>query len=136
VATTQDDLFVELSRFSKLWVAHGWSWDGRLNCVASTFSHAHVDEAHGLVEGVFPERWTDTTVANAPSVVNAMATATGGVRSDQMLYSAPPIDGLVLYGLWWPWGAGGTSISMRIGLTGRSSDAHTMRLRTAFRALE
>ena len=136
MVTTQDELFVELGRFSKRWVAHGWSWDGRLDCVASTFSHAHLEEARSLVEDVFPERWTDSTLMDASSVVSAVASATGGVRSDQLLYSAPPLNGIVLYGLWWPWGAGGTSISMRIGLTGHPSPAQMMQLRTAFGATD
>lgn len=133
---TQDELFVELGRFSKEWVAHGWSWDGRFECVASTFSFAHVDEARGLVEALFPEHWTHLTVKTAPTVVGAVAEATGGVRSDQMLYSAPPIDELVVYGMWWPWGAGGTNISMRVGLTGYPSPGQMMQLRTAFGALD
>lgn len=131
---TQDELFVELSRFKKLWVSHGWSWDGRFECVASTFSYAHVEEARGLVEGLFPDHWTNLTVASAPPVVNEVATATGGVRSDQMLYSAPPVDDLVVYGMWWPWGDGGTNVSMRVGLTGHPSTEQMMRLRTAFNA--
>lgn len=134
MATNQDELFEELGSFSKLWVAHGWSWDGRFECVASTFSHSHAEEAQGLVEDVFPQRWNHITLSDAPPLVSAVASATGGVRSDQMLYSAPPIEGLVVYGLWWPWGSGGTNISMRVGLTGRTSPAHMMRLQTAFRA--
>ena len=136
MATTQDELFDDLKSFSKLWVAHGWSWDGRFECVASTFSHAHSEEARALVEGLFQDHWTHVTLNNASPVVSAVADATGGVRSDQMLYSAPPIDGLVVYGLWWPWGSGGTNISMRVGLTGRVSMAQTMRLRTTFRVAD
>lgn len=136
MATTQDELFAELGVFSKKWVAHGWSWDGRFECVASTFTYSLKDEAHGLVEGVFPERWTHLTIKDAPAVVSDVASATGGVRSDQLLYSAPPIHGLVVYGLWWPWGSGGTNISMRVGVTGRCSMAQTMQLRTAFGALD
>lgn len=134
MATTEDGLFDELGSFAKLWVAHGWSWDGRFECVASTFSHAHSEEARGLVEDMFPEHWNHITLSDAPPTVSEVATNTGGVRSDQMLYSAPPISGLVVYGLWWPWGSGGTNISMRIGLAGRTSMAQMMRLRTTFRA--
>ena len=132
--TTEDELFRDLSRFSQEWVAHGWSWDGRFECAASTFSYSLADEARGLVERLFPDRWTNVSLTQAPLIVQEVASATGGVRSDQMLYSAPPIDELVVYGLWWPWGAEGTNISMRVGLTGDPTPGQMMRLRTAFRA--
>jgi len=65
-----------------------------------------------------------------------VAEATGGVRSDQLLYAAPEVDGLIAYGLWWPWGGEGTNISMRVGLTGHTSFEDVTKLRQAFNALD
>ena len=127
-------LFEDFRQFRNVWVAGGWSWDRRFECVASTFDQSRADEACRLVAGVLPERWTSATLKNAPRLIVEVADATGGVRSDQLLYATPEADGIIAYGLWWPWGGEGTNISMRVGLAGRASFDHMAKLREVFNA--
>ena len=69
-------------------------------------------------------------------MVSDVAEMTGGVRSDQFLYSTEEIDGMVAYGLWWPWGGEGTNISFRIGVAGDTSFDDTMTIRKIFNAID
>jgi len=132
--TSLDSLFDGLGRLAGAWVSHGWSWDRRFECVASTFAVTHAEEARGLVMGVLTEPWTSKTLHRAPSLIVGVAELTGGVRSDQAIYSTPEVDGVIAYGLWWPWGGEGSNISMRIGLAGPVSYDDMLRLREIFGA--
>ena len=64
--------------------------------------------------------------------VAKISAETGGVRAGQMLLSTDAVDDLLVYGLWWPWGEEGSSISMRIGLTGTPSREELLKLRSVF----
>lgn len=128
-----DEIFARLKRFRGAWVSGGWSWDRRLDCVASTFDIADADEARRLLTSLFAEEWTSVTLADAPSLIIDVAETSGGVRSDQLLFATPDAS-VIAYGLWWPWGSGATSISMRVGLLGRISEDDMMMLREIFGA--
>ena len=114
------------------WPSRGWSWDRRFECIASTIAIELREEAWTAATSMLPTVWTDRTLANAPVQVQEVARLTGGVRSDQYLLSADPVDGMLVYGLWWPWGGEGTNISMRIGLTGYASYDEHCALRDVF----
>lgn len=134
LTTEISKLFDDLRRFQKVWVAGGWSWDRRFECVASTFDHSRADEAARLVARTLPNLWRTATLRNAPPLVLDIAEATGGLRPDQLLYAAPEVDGIIAYGLWWPWEGEGTNISMRVGLTGHTSFDDMAMLREVFNA--
>ena len=125
------DLFERLGRFRGEWVSGGWSWDRRLNCVASTFDIANGGTARSLVLSVLPEQWTSVTLPKAPRLIARVARETGGVRADQAVYATPDAP-IIAYGLWWPWGSGASTISMRVGLAGRVSEDELAMLRDAF----
>ncbi len=131
-----DSLFERLTRFRSAWVSRGWSWDKRLDCVASTFDLLHIEEARRVAVSLFTEEWTSASLRAAPPLVVEVAEATGGVRSDQVLYALPEVRGVLAYGLWWPWGSDGTNISLRVGITGPSARGEVVRLRQIFGALE
>ena len=63
--------------------------------------------------------WTARTLANAGEPFIDIAKRTGGLRSNQMIFGADPVDRIIMYGLWWPWEDGYT-ISLRLGLEGAS----------------
>lgn len=136
MANDRTELLASLGAFRTQWVSLGWSWDRRFECVASTFAYALADEARQAVSTAFPLVWKTATLKDAPALVTEIATATGGVRSDQVLYSTPEVDRIVAYGLWWPWGSGGTNISMRVGLTGPAAHSAMNELREVFGALD
>jgi len=133
--STTELLFQSLGRFRKAWPKGGWSWDGRLNCVASSFVIELTDDAQLALRDVFVGQWSTKNIAVAPQAVRDIADTTGGIRSDQILYSSEPGGRLISYGLWWPWGDDVT-LSMRVGLGGYVSDADLARFRQLFGALE
>lgn len=133
MASEIESLFERLRSFRASWVSRGWSWDRRFECVASTFGNADAAHAHRLVAAVLTDEWNGHTLPNASPLLAELAEATGGVRSDQLLF-ATPTGRVMAYGLWWPWGGEGTNISMRIGLVGQFSEDDMATLREIFGA--
>jgi hypothetical protein len=68
--------------------------------------------------------------------VAEVAEMTGGVRSDQFLYAMDEADGILAYGLWWPWGGEGSNISLRIGIAGDTSYDDVVKVRQIFNAMD
>lgn len=132
----RDALFQALRRFRHAWVSHGWSWDRRLECAASTFDLARSQEARKAAAVLFTEEWNHRTVKGAPELVQHVAETSGGVRSDQILLSTDEVDGMIGYGLWWPWGGEGSNISMRVGLAGSAGYSELVELREIFGVLD
>lgn len=115
-----DGLFQALAVFKKSWPGGGFSWDSRLNCVASSFSTQLEAEARAAVAKSFKLQWTSRTLRSAPEIIQEAADQVGGLRQDQLLVAMDPNETLMAYGLWWPWGDDVT-ISFRVGLGGMSS---------------
>ncbi len=130
--TAFEPFFSALGEFRTRWPKRGWSWDGRLSCVASAFSVDQVNEASGALTPTFPNRWTHRTLATAPPLVQQVAERSGGVRSDQFIYATNPNAGAIVYALWWPWGDD-TTITIRIGIP-TANPALEDRLREVFGA--
>jgi hypothetical protein len=99
------------------WPAHGWSWDTRLTCAASSFDVDHSAKARAAAATMLTTEWTSATIPQAPSAVRVVAERSGGLRAGQLLFVSTSVDAGFAYGLWWPWGNQKT-ISMRIGLGG------------------
>lgn len=108
-------LFDKLSRVKQGWPTRGWSWDGRLECIASSFSAMHEQKARAALAEAFPLVWNHTNLGRAPARIQTFAESTGGVRSGQAIMATDAPGGYTAYGLWWPWGDG-VSISMRMGI--------------------
>ncbi len=107
-------------RFAKLkasWPARAWSWDSRLVCITSSFSVEFEGAARAAARAALPVEYTPATLARASVDLRRLAERTGGLRMGQMLLTADDGGGLVVFGLWWPWGDGLTT-SFRVGLDG------------------
>ena len=126
-------LFDRLRSIQSAWVARGWSWDRRFECVASTFDVVDAPQARELVSSALDEVWNHGDRFEARAM--GMAEATGGLRSDQLLFTTPEAS-VIAYGMWWPWGSEVSNISMRVGLTGRVSFSEHEQLRQLFGALD
>ncbi len=74
-------------------------------------------EARAVVLRFLPNEWGSKTIVNGPPALKEVAEATGGVRTDQKVFTGDTSGRLLGYGLWWPWGDEIT-ISLRIGLGG------------------
>ena len=134
--TEPNELLKRLTEFKADWVARGWSWDNRFDCVASTFGLEEEDRARELVLRALPNEHNSKSIADAPALYQRVAKSTGGVRADQLLFAAGT-EHFIAFGLWWPWGGEVSNrISMRMGLAGRVSSEHTFELRKIFNAFD
>jgi hypothetical protein len=115
--TTLDEkpLFDGLKALKAAWPMGGWSWDSRLSSVASTFAVHHSPSARAAVDKAFTAAWTVDTIKTAPERVRAIAERYEGVRRGQLLLTGGDVNGLLAFGLWWPWETSET-ISLRVGL--------------------
>jgi hypothetical protein len=114
------------------WPTRGWSWDGRLQCVSSSFSTELEPKARAASATALPSEFTSTTLSRASAPFRELAERTGGLRPGQMLLVSAPVGQAFAYGLWWPWGDGMTT-SLRIGLGGLNASHEALQgLRDAF----
>lgn len=128
-----DDLWAYLQQLRAQWPGGGWSWDSRFGCVASTFSVEVLEQAKKAALSALPHVFDEKNLARAPSVIRQIAKTTGGVRADQMLLARQGGDGLIAYGLWWPW-RNEITVSFRLGLMGNTTGRHEMQLMDLFGA--
>lgn len=126
-------LFDALGFLRAAWPGGGWSWDNRLTCAASSFNIELAGEARAAADLALRHEWTRRTLASAPPLVREIAEQSGGVRDDQYLLASDPVDRVIAFGLWWPWGDEQT-ISLRVGLAGHRVDPLRDQLRDLFGA--
>lgn len=124
-------LFEPLVRLRAAWPGGGWSWDGRLSCLSSSFNVELADEARTAAKRALPNEWTADTIHTAPENIREIAEMSGGVRAEQLVLATDPAARLVAFGLWWPWGDDNT-ISLRVGLSGRVSESDQESFRDLF----
>jgi hypothetical protein len=117
MASPHQSLLDALGRFRASWPRRGWSFDNRVQCVASTFDSDYAQEARVLIQKLLPSSWNDRTISTASPLIAQVAQRTGGARSSQMIFGGDRVGYVTPYGLWWPWEEGKT-ISLRLGLEG------------------
>ncbi len=98
------------------WPTKEWSWDDRMSVVTAAVSGPHIAVARAVAEKALPQVFDVGSLASAPTALQEIIAATGGLRGNQLAFM-----GGTAYGLWWPWGAGGT-VSLRVGLVGAAKD--------------
>jgi hypothetical protein len=104
----------KLSLLKRGWPNPTWTWDGRFNMLASSFPKVDEMKARASAAHAMPYAWDLNSVQTAPEGLRIICDRAGGLRAGQMLM-AGKAGGLVIVGLWWPWGGGGT-ITLRLGL--------------------
>ena len=114
----------------------GWEWDGRFGCVLTTFETSDKDRVSGVVSSLLDQAWDSANIDDAPARVGAAIKDFGGLHPGQLLFSSELAQGIILLGLWWPWG-NGTTISIRFVPSGpansdREVDAARAELKAAF----
>lgn len=108
-------MFDGLGRMKAAWPTRRFNWDPRLLCCSSTFTVEQEPTARQAAQIALPTEYTSATIVRAPQQLRDVTERAGGVRAGQLVLSNGPINGLLVYGLWWPWGDGET-ISLRVGL--------------------
>ncbi len=110
-----EQVFTALQALKTAWPMKGWSWDSRLYCIASSFGAHNSEDARAAIAKGLSQSWTKDTIGSAPERVQALATQCEGIRKGQLLLTGGDLDGLLPFGLWWPWEESPT-ISFRLGL--------------------
>ncbi len=131
-AVASSEMFRTLKDLRSAWPTRGWSWDGRLSCVTSSFNVEVEVKARSAASIALVNEWTASTIRNAAPALREIVERAGGLRSGQLVLAGSTTAGPFAYGLWWPWGDGMTT-SLRIGLGGPGATQDTLqRLRDAF----
>ncbi len=108
-------IFDALGRLKRGWPTRGWTWDSRVGCVTSSFTVEQEIQAKAAIAEAMPAQYTHSTIARAPQSLQDVVERAGGIRPNQLVLALGPSAGLLIFGLWWPWGDGET-ISFRLGL--------------------
>lgn len=108
-------VFESLARMKAAWPTRGWSWDSRLSCVTSSFTTEQEPQARTATTMALQQEWNTATIVRASAQLRDVVERCGGIRQGQLALSTGPIGGLLVFGLWWPWGDGETT-SLRVGL--------------------
>jgi hypothetical protein len=108
-------VFEGLARMKASWPTRGWSWDPRLMCCTSSFTTEQEPAARAATQLGLQQEWNSATMARAPQPLRDVVERSGGIRQGQLALSTGPASGLLVYGLWWPWGDAET-VSLRVGL--------------------
>ncbi len=114
-----------LQELRRRWTTGTWSWEARTSTVTTAVSGEQIAVARALTLCALPQCFDRTTLAKAPPELAALVAARGGLRGEQLAFADGPH-----FGLWWPWGGGGT-VSIRIGLV-RGDAEHERALRAIF----
>jgi hypothetical protein len=109
-----EPVFEKLRLLQGAWPATSWEWDARFATLLSSFGSDLEIPARAAAAHVLTYAWTSETLPTAPAGLRAICERAGGLRAGQMLM-AGKAGGVVLYGLWWPWG-GGHKITLRVGI--------------------
>jgi hypothetical protein len=108
-------VFEGLARMKASWPTRGWSWDPRLLCVTSSFTVEQEPQARQATQVALQQEWSSSTIVRGPQPLRDVVERSGGIRQGQLALSTGPVNGLLVYGLWWPWGDAET-VSLRVGL--------------------
>ena len=90
-----------------------WEWDEQTNGALAIMEIDASSRVLAALEARFTHQWTHKTLRKAPPAIKAAIKAFGGLRAKQQAFATVLADDLVLLGLWWPWGHGGT-VSVRL----------------------
>ena len=115
-----------LARLRAAWPGGPWEWDGRFGCALSALGKDQEAAAREALAAAFPAVWTAANLAEAPRAVHDLCGHVGGLRGDQLVYTAELADGVLAYCLWWPWG-GGKNFSARVGAVGGGDQSKVVR---------
>jgi hypothetical protein len=109
-------LFARLATLKANWPARAWSWDKRFTCITSSFTVEFDTAARAAARAALTVEFNSSTLSKASPEIRRLAERTGGLRPGQMLLTTDDAPGLVMFGLWWPWGDEATT-SFRVGIS-------------------
>jgi hypothetical protein len=121
-----------LTQLRSAWPARDWTWDHRFKCVTSSIGTDATVTAKSVLVAAVPSEWDAASFASAPEEVRGLSERCGELRPGQALLTASPVEGMILFAMWWPWGDG-SKVSIRLGIanTDRPKDLYPL-LRSLF----
>lgn len=92
-----------------------WRWDREFNLALAV-----IDKQDAIVVELpltleFTHKWDFTTINDAEAAIREFFQAGFGIVPGQKVFTMDPLNGVVLYAAWWPWGDD-ARISLRLGL--------------------
>jgi len=90
-----------------------WEWDEQHHGVLAILEIDAADAALAVLGDCFGESWDRGNIRKAPQLVNRAPRDFGGLHVNQKIFARGVSEDIILLGLWWPWGHGGT-VSIRL----------------------
>ena len=98
-----------------------WRWDREFNLALTVIEKKDEITVELPLALEFSHKWDFSSIEEAEKSISDYFQAGFGVVPGQKLFTMDPIDGMVLYAAWWPWGDD-ERISLRLGLLSVDSE--------------
>ena len=92
-----------------------WQWDHRRNLALITLAQEDAELVFFPLFREFKEHWNFSSPVQAETLITRLLNAEYGLMPGQFFFTSRPINQLVLFVAWWPWG-NADKVSMRVGL--------------------
>lgn len=92
-----------------------WRWDKEFNLALAVIDRQNEIMIELPLTLEFSHKWDFATINDAESPVRDFIQAGLGIVPGQKIFATDPVNDVVLYAAWWPWGDD-ERISLRLGL--------------------
>ncbi|MBC2712692.1 MAG: hypothetical protein HGJ94_17405 [Desulfosarcina sp.] len=92
-----------------------WRWDKEFNLALTVIDRQDEITIELPLTLEFAHKWDFTSIHDAEAPVRDFLQAGFGIVPGQKVFTMDPVNGVVLYAAWWPWGDD-ERISLRLGL--------------------
>lgn len=92
-----------------------WRWDKEFNLALTVIDRQDEIMVELPLTLEFSHKWDFTSIDDADAPIREYFQAGFGIVPGQKVFTMDPVDGVVLYAAWWPWGDD-ERISLRLGL--------------------
>ena len=92
-----------------------WRWDKEFNLALTVIDRQDEIMIELPLSLEFAQKWDFATINDAEEPVREFFQSGFGVVPGQKVFTTEPVQGIVLFAAWWPWGDD-ERISLRLGL--------------------
>jgi hypothetical protein len=92
-----------------------WRWDKEFNLALAVIDRQDEIMVELPLTLEFSNKWDFSTINDAVAPIRDFFQAGFGIVPGQKVFTMEPVNGVVLYAAWWPWGDD-ERISLRLGL--------------------
>ncbi len=92
-----------------------WRWDREFNLALTTIDSQDAVMVELPLAIEFAHQWDFTSIEEADTPVRDFFHAGVGVVPGQKVFTTDPVEDVILFAAWWPWGDD-AQISLRVGL--------------------